>query len=36
VPNRREAASRRYVQLTQPARTTSPVAVQGATVKVAP
>ena len=36
VLKRMEAASRRYVQLTQPARTTNPVAVQGITVKAAP
>jgi NADH-quinone oxidoreductase subunit M len=36
VLKRMEAASRRYVQLTQPARTTNPVAVQGASVRMAP
>ena len=36
VLKRMEAASRRYVQLTQPARTTNPVALQGITVKAAP
>jgi NADH-quinone oxidoreductase subunit M len=36
VLKRMESATRRYVQLTQPARTTNPVAVQATTVKVAP
>jgi NADH-quinone oxidoreductase subunit M len=36
VLKRMESAARRYVELTQPARTTSPVAVQGASVEVAP
>jgi NADH-quinone oxidoreductase subunit M len=36
VLHRMESATRRYVQLTQPARTADPVAVQAATVKVAP
>ncbi len=35
VLKRMESAARRYVQLTQPARTTSPVAAQGGTVEVA-
>jgi NADH-quinone oxidoreductase subunit M len=35
VLQRMEAAARRYVQLTQPARGAEPVAVQGATVEVA-
>jgi len=36
VLKRMESASRRFVELTQPARTTSPVAVQGASVEVGP
>jgi NADH-quinone oxidoreductase subunit M len=36
VLKRMESAARRYVELTQPARTNSPVAVQGASVQVAP
>ena len=36
VLKRMESASRRFVELTQPARTNSPVAVQGASVQVAP
>ena len=36
VLKRMESAARRYVQLTQPARTTNPVAVQGTTIRVAP
>jgi NADH-quinone oxidoreductase subunit M len=36
VLHRMESAARRYVQLTQPARTANPVAVQGAAVEVAP
>jgi NADH-quinone oxidoreductase subunit M len=36
VLKRTESAARRYVQLAQPARTTSPVAVQGTTARVAP
>jgi NADH-quinone oxidoreductase subunit M len=36
VLKRTESAARRYVQLTQPARTTNPVAVQGTTARVAP
>ena len=36
VLKRMESAARRYVQLTQPARTTNPVAVQGGTVQVVP
>jgi NADH-quinone oxidoreductase subunit M len=36
VLKRMESAARRYVQLTQPARTASPVAVQGTRVQVAP
>jgi NADH-quinone oxidoreductase subunit M len=36
VLKRMESATRRYVQLTQPASTTNPVAVQGTTARVAP
>jgi NADH-quinone oxidoreductase subunit M len=36
VLQRMESAARRYVQLTQPARTAEPVAVQGGTVEAAP
>jgi NADH-quinone oxidoreductase subunit M len=36
VLKRMESATRRYVQLTQPARHTNPVAVQGTTARVAP
>jgi NADH-quinone oxidoreductase subunit M len=36
VLKRMESATRRYVQLTQPARNTNPVAVQGTSARVAP